>query len=88
VRFDSFIFHQCLVRDPVDFPGLTSVIRERLFKVGRVRGDVRPNKSNQDRSAIRARWSRVEKLAASILDPTRKSSNCLVEQPESCTIEI
>src|SRR5713101_6320777 len=68
VRFDRFIFHPCLVRDPVDFPGLAPIIRERLLKVGRIRGDVRPNKSNQDGSAIRARWFRVEKLAASILE--------------------
>src|SRR5712692_8169514 len=68
VRFDRFIFHPCLVRNPVDFPGLAAIIRERLLKVGRIRGDIRPNKSNQDGSAIRAGWFRVEKLAASILE--------------------
>src|SRR6202035_5041821 len=36
--------------------------------MGRVRGDLRPNESNQDGSAIRVRWFRVEKLAASILE--------------------
>ena len=41
-------FHPCLVRDPVDFPGLAPIIREGLLKVGRIRGDIRPNKSNQD----------------------------------------
>jgi hypothetical protein len=40
--------HPCLVSDPVDFPGLAPIIRERLLKVGRIRGDIRPNKSNQD----------------------------------------
>src|SRR5260370_12123318 len=67
VRFDRFIFHPCLVRDPVDFPGLAPIIRERLLKVSRIRGDVRPNKSNQDGSAIGAGWFRVEKLPPSIL---------------------
>src|SRR5229473_3732481 len=68
VRFVRFIVHPCLFRNPVDFPGFASIIREGLLKVGGIRGDVRPNKSNQDRSAIRARWFRVEKLAASILE--------------------
>src|SRR5258708_4272542 len=68
VRFVRFIFHPCLVRNPVDFPGFAAIIRERLFKVGGIRGDVRPNKSNQDGSAIRAGWFCVEKLAASILE--------------------
>src|ERR1700730_4239883 len=68
VRLVRFIFHPRLIRNPVDFPGFASIIRERLFKVGRILGDVRPSKSNQDRSTVRARWFHVEKLAASILE--------------------
>src|SRR2546427_12058448 len=66
--FVRLIVYSYLVRDPVDFPGFAPIIRERLFKVGRIRGDVRPNKSNQDCSTIRARWFRVEELAAAVLE--------------------
>src|SRR5260370_35782765 len=68
VRFAGFIVYPCLVRDRVYFPGLASILRERLFEVGRICVGLRPNKSNQDGSAIRARWFRVVKLAASILE--------------------
>src|SRR5713101_3783406 len=32
VRFVGFISHPCVGRDPVHFPGLAPVVRERLFK--------------------------------------------------------
>ena len=66
MRFARFIVYSRLVRNPVDFPSLASVIGERLFKVRRTRGHVRPNKSNQDNFAV----NRIlgEKLAASILE--------------------
>jgi hypothetical protein len=41
-----------LIRNPVHFPGLASVSGERLFKVGRVRGHVRPIKSNKDAFSV------------------------------------
>jgi hypothetical protein len=28
VRFDRFIFHPCLIRNPVDFPGFAPILRE------------------------------------------------------------
>src|SRR6266478_5485721 len=41
-----------LVRDPVDLPGLASIIRVGLLEVSRIRGDLRPDKSNIDGSAL------------------------------------
>src|SRR5260370_37222804 len=63
VRFVRFIFHPCVRRDPVHFPSLASIIRERLFKMARIRSDVRNNKSNKDGSAIQCFL--VAKLATS-----------------------
>src|SRR6266567_8336388 len=68
VRSVRFILHPRLVCNPIDFPSLAAIIGERLLKVGRIRSDIGPDKSNQDGSAIRARWFRTEKLAASILE--------------------
>src|ERR1700719_1688715 len=64
-RFIRSIVHPRLVRNPIHFPGLAAILRERLFKVRRIRVGVRPNKSNEDRLAI----ERVlgVKLAAAIL---------------------
>jgi len=55
-----------LVRNPIYFPRLAPIIRERLFKVGRIRGQVRPNESNEYSLAI----NRIlgEELTASILE--------------------
>src|SRR5579862_3140053 len=55
-----------LVRDPVHFPGFSSIIRKRLFEVRRIRGQVRPDVSNQYGFAIDRILS--VKLAASILE--------------------
>src|SRR5260370_38949662 len=64
VRFVRFIFHPRVRRDPVHFPSFDSIIRERLFKIARIRSDVRNNKSNKDGSAMHGFL--VEKLAKSI----------------------
>src|ERR1700719_225372 len=63
--FIRSVVHSRLVRNPVHFPGLAAILRERLFKVRHIRVGVRPNKSNEDRLAI----ERVlgVKLAAAIL---------------------
>ena len=66
MRFIRFIWHPRLVRNPVHFPSLTSIIREALFKVGRIRGRVRPNKSNEDSFASHCILGK--ELAASILE--------------------
>src|SRR5260370_23974062 len=66
VRFVRFIFHPCVCRDPIHFPSLASIVRERLFKAARIRSDVRYNKSNQDGSVIECFL--IEKLAASIFE--------------------
>jgi len=52
VGFVRLIFHPCVYRDPVYFPGLAAIIRECLLKTARIRGDFRDNKSNKDGSAI------------------------------------
>src|SRR6202041_332080 len=66
VRFVRFNLHPCVGGDPIQFPSLASVVRERLFKVARSRSDVRNNKSNKDGSGIECFL--IEKLAASILE--------------------
>src|ERR1700723_4671965 len=66
VRFVRFNLHPCVGCDPIHFPSLASVVRERLFKVARSRSDVRYNKSNRDGSGIECLL--IEKLAASILE--------------------
>src|SRR5713101_236184 len=66
MRFIRFVFHPRVCRDPVDFPSLASIIRKRLFKAARIRGDVRDNKSNKNGPAVQCFL--VEKLAASILE--------------------
>src|SRR5262245_38593557 len=63
-RITRLILHPRLVGNPVSFPGLASIIGERLFKVRRIRVDVRPDVSNQNRSAIWAGWFLVEEFAA------------------------
>src|ERR1700683_3232598 len=66
VHFVRFIFHPCLIRNPIHYPSLASIVRERLLKVSRTGRKVRPNISNKDRSAIKGVLT--EKLAASILE--------------------
>jgi putative flippase GtrA len=46
------LFHSRLIRDPVDFPGLASIVRVGLLEVRRIRSDVGPNKSDKDCSAL------------------------------------
>src|SRR6185295_15052166 len=46
------LLHSGVYRDPVYFPGLAAIIRERLFKPARIRSDVRNNKANKDGSTI------------------------------------
>ena len=52
MSFVKFIWHACLVRNPVSFPSLASIIRVGLLKVGHARGGVRPQKSNKDAFSI------------------------------------
>jgi len=66
LRLGGFIVYPCLVRNPVDLPGLPAIIRVRLFKVGCTRIGVRPKKSNVDRSPLPRLL--VVKLTASILE--------------------
>src|SRR5580704_9009505 len=68
MRFVGFIWHPCLIRNPIHFPGLASIIGEGLLKVRRIRSDLRPDKSTQDGSTVRAGRFRVKKLSASILE--------------------
>src|SRR5258708_4458984 len=56
--------HRPVRRFQVPGPVVASIIRERLFKMARIRSDVRNNKSNKDGSAIQCFL--VEKLATSI----------------------
>src|SRR5258705_8561340 len=51
VRLVRFIFHPRVCRDPVDLPGLASIVGERLFKAGRIRPDVRDDEQDH-----RCRW--------------------------------
>jgi hypothetical protein len=60
------VFHARLIRNPVHFPALAPIIGEGLFEVSRIWGDVRPNISNQDRSALHVILA--EKFPASILE--------------------
>jgi hypothetical protein len=66
VRFSRFILHPRLIRNPVHFPSLAAIIGVGLFKVGQIRGGVRPNKSNKDSFAIP--FVLAVKLTASILE--------------------
>src|ERR1035438_1745388 len=52
VGFIRFVFHPRLIDNPVHFPSLASIIRKGLFKMGRIRGGVGPNKPNQDAFSI------------------------------------
>ena len=52
VRFAGFIVHACLICNPVYFPSLASIIRERLLEMGGIRGRFRPDKPNKDLSLI------------------------------------
>ena len=60
------VFRPCIYHDPVYFPGLAPIIRERLFKTAGSWGDVRNNKSNQDGAAIERIL--VEELSSSIFE--------------------
>src|SRR5258708_15639873 len=68
VPFVRFILDPYVCRDPVHFPSLAAVIRERLFKPARIRSDVRDNKSNKDGPAIQCFL--IEKFAPTILEFT------------------
>ena len=46
------IIHPSLVSDPVHFPRLPSILRKRLFEMGRVRRNFRPDKSYVNRFAV------------------------------------
>src|SRR5271168_57909 len=46
------VAHPRLIRNPVHFPRLPSILRERLFKVSRIRRYLRPEESHIDRSAL------------------------------------
>src|SRR5665213_3665544 len=56
----------CLVRDPIDFPGLASIVRVGLFEMRRIPGHLRSYKSNIDGPALP--WFLIVKLAATILE--------------------
>src|SRR5262249_48794883 len=47
------VFHPCVYRDPVYFPGLAAIGRECLFKSARIWSDVGYNKSNKDGAPIK-----------------------------------
>jgi hypothetical protein len=66
VRLVRFILHPCVCRNPIHFPSLASIVRERLLKVARIRSDAGYNKSNKDGSVIECFL--IEKLAASIFE--------------------
>src|ERR1700744_1564668 len=36
----SLIFHPGLIRNPIDFPGLATIVRVGLFKMSRIRRDL------------------------------------------------
>src|SRR6266568_4528972 len=65
MRLVRFTLCASLIRDPVDFPGLASVLREGLLKMCGSRSHVRPDEPNQYRSAIECLL--IEKFTASIL---------------------
>src|SRR6266576_747571 len=67
-----------LICDPVDFPGLASIIRVGLLEVSRIRGDLRPNKSNIDGSALPL--LPIVKLAATILELADHRLNGLAQR--------
>jgi hypothetical protein len=60
----SSLLFSCQGCNEVWLPRLASVIGERLFKLMRIRTDVRPDHPNQDGSAMK--WLLIEKLAAPI----------------------
>src|ERR1051326_4339370 len=39
-------------RDPIDFPRFAAVVRERLFEMHRVRGDVGDHEAHENRAAL------------------------------------
>src|SRR5579864_7219523 len=60
------VFRPCVRGNPVYFPRFAAIIRECLFKMAGIRGNVRDNESNKDGSAIQCFL--VEKLTATILE--------------------
>jgi hypothetical protein len=66
LRFLRFLIHSSVGRDAVDFPSLTSVAGERMFKTARIRRDFRDNKSNQDGATPIGFL--IEKPAASLVE--------------------
>src|SRR6202035_573922 len=68
MRRYRFIFHPRVGRDPVDLPGLASVVREGLLEMARRRSDVRDDEPHANGSAIQGLL--IEELAASLLEFT------------------
>ena|SRR6266496_3748112 len=66
VRVVRFITHPRVCGNPIRFPCLTSVVRERLFKVARVGSDIRYHESNQNGAA--SECFLIEKFATSIFE--------------------
>src|SRR5207248_5285917 len=65
-RFPRCVFHSCVGCDPVYFPSFSAVIRKRLFKTTRGRGDVRNNESDKNHSPIQRFL--IEELPTSIFE--------------------
>src|SRR5215472_13950436 len=66
--FEFFFPDAGLVGDPVDLPGFAAVIGERLFEVSGVRGDLRPDESQQNHAAVDL--FPIIKLALTVLEFT------------------
>src|ERR1700722_9456761 len=66
--FSVPVAHSRLVRNPIHFPGLPAILWKRLLKMRHLRVSLRPNKSNNNHSAVQC-VLRVE-LTRSILEPS------------------
>src|SRR5918998_4645816 len=66
VRFVRSIFHPRVRRDPVDFPGLAPVVRERLLEPDGIGRDVRDDEANKNGPAVKRLL--VVELAAAVLE--------------------
>src|SRR6266404_5687215 len=60
------LLHASIGRDPVHFPGLSSVVGERLLEADRIRRERRDDEANQDGAAPERVLA--EKLAAPVLE--------------------
>ena len=65
-RFSGVAFHACVYRDPVYFPVLAAVVRERLLETARIWSDIRYDESNKDGAAVQCFLG--EKFAAPIVE--------------------